>query len=476
LTCLNLQDETIARGPARCADAPPTRQEPPWSRWRPAAGRVPLRDDLGRLAAAAADALGPPPMGAADPVFASGHQPWLWHGGILAKDLAALAAAKRHGGAAVHLVVDHDTLDEIAIDLPFVQKRKVGVERVVIAEPAPLRPLCFQPPVDGQAVSNRLRAARRDGSVDPSVLIEAWRDLPDCDNLARQLTAVLGRLRRAFAAEIPVVFATDLARLDAFARLVQRVLEDPHRCVRAYNAAAAAHPESAVAPLQLDDDLVELPLWAIEADRPRLRVFAQPRRRGPIPLLRDGTAADGRLVPRALLLTGFVRSAGCNLFVHGTGGAVYDRVTERWFASWMPDRPLAPMALVSADLRLALSAPVAEESDVRRAAWWAHHLPHNLDRALNLDGRLVRRKRQLLADMDRDRDRHRRGASFAEIHAINQQLASAHPEALAQAAEDLRTRRLGAANRAAMGRRDWCFGLHPAARIEALARALGDSS
>ena len=34
-------------------------------------------------------------------------------------------------------------------------------------------------------------------------------------------------------------------------------------------------------------------------------------------------------------MTGLMRLAGCDLFIHGTGGGAYDLVTEEWLGSWM---------------------------------------------------------------------------------------------------------------------------------------------
>ena len=63
---------------------------------------------------------------------------------------------------------------------------------------------------------------------------------------------------------------------------------------------------------------------------------------------RDGEAM--LLMPRALLLTALVRLGMCDLFIHGTGGLIYDRVTEQWFADWLgqAEGSIAPMIGVTA--------------------------------------------------------------------------------------------------------------------------------
>jgi hypothetical protein len=130
--------------------------------------------------------------------------------------------------------------------------------------------------------------------------------------------------------------------------------------------------------------------------------------------------------------------------------------------------------VVSADVTLPLNAPLAEPAEMRRAQWHSHHLPHNLDRELGLTDADARRKRELLAHMDDDRDPRRRAAAFAELHAINARLATAHADALRQAEERLHLTRVGVANRELVGKRDWSFALYPAERVATLASAMDD--
>ena len=66
--------------------------------------------------------------------------------------------------------------------------------------------------------------------------------------------------------------------------------------------------------------------------------------------------------PRALTLTLWVRLLLCDLFVHGIGGAKYDRVTNDIFRTYYRCEPPA-MACVSATLRLPLPRAAVQEKD-----------------------------------------------------------------------------------------------------------------
>ena len=292
--------------------------------------------------------------------------------------------------------------------------------------------------------------------------------------MAEQVAVVLARLRRPYAGDIPLMMVSDLAGLPVYESVVSRMLDDAHRCAAAYNRAVAEHPQAGMTPLALHRELAELPLWAVAWGRPRRRVFADLSDARPLFVYEDGQAIDTaavKLLPRALLLTAVMRGYFCDLFVHGTGGLVYDRVTESWWRSWAGEE-LAPMAGATADVYLDSGAPVADRAELDRAVWRCHHLPHNLDRALGLDGDIVRQKHDLIAHMDDDRDRSRRREAFQTIHRINGELAQRHAEALRAADRDLRLARVGVHNARTARRRDWCFALYPPDRLHALRRAL----
>ena len=119
-------------------------------------------------------------------LIATGHQPWLWHPGILAKDIAASVVARRFGGQPIHLVVDQDGLNDVTIELPVVEGQCLSVQRIVLAPCQSMVPLCCQPPADFRAIRRVLAriAKRRKGRVAVNVqpLIDAFRRLPACRN------------------------------------------------------------------------------------------------------------------------------------------------------------------------------------------------------------------------------------------------------------------------------------------------------
>lgn len=238
---------------------------------------------------------------------------------------------------------------------------------------------------------------------------------------------------------------------------------EPERCVRAYNEAVASVPHARLAPLHLDHPRgIELPLWSLPGSGgSRARVYAATL-----------DAADpGALAPRAILMTGLLRLAGCDLFIHGTGGRAYEAVTERWFRDWL-GVTLAPMAVATADLRLPLEAPCVTDADVARARWEAHRALH--DPGILGDESAAGAKRAMIESIRAARAAGRDPLPFyREMHAELRTYREAHAAALgglARRADRLEDDRLEAAIAAD---RTWPFPFHADAALCALADAIG---
>lgn len=461
--------------------------DPPLETWRLAPNRGLDRAALAPLVQRV-QAEDPPPLDTSQPIIATGHQAWLWHPGILAKDIAAVSAARRLNATALHVVVDHDVLDPLRLELPVQRDDRLEVETLHLGRANPALPTGAQPAVDpAEAISALTGARDRLGEAlvtDVQPLIEAIESTRRTryPSLAHQISAWTAILMRPWCGDVPHVPASALLQTPPGRALVQAMLADARRCIGRYNDAVAAHPEAGIAPLVIERERVELPMWALCWNGLRQRVFADLADRAPLLTLEDGTPIDtddgAWLAPRALLLTALMRAALCDLFIHGKGGGAYDRITEQWWRTWRGE-PLAPMAVVSADAHLSFDVPLADRAALARARWQRHHVPFNVDRLLHLDGPLVAQKQRLIQRMHADGQltprrarRRQHWLAFREIHRINAELCRAHPQVLDDADRQLATARLGLTNARIAGKRDWCFALYPAATLEALRGAI----
>ncbi len=224
-------------------------------------------------------------------------------------------------------------------------------------------------------------------------------------NAAKQVVRAMELVLGDDAAADVKIFASELGAAGALDWLVERMRADPAACARAYNAASAAIPEAGIAPMQIGER-VELPLWKLGSGR-AVRVFADEL----------GSIPAGELAPRALTMTLLARWDLCEVFIHGTGGGVYDNVMEDWAARWLGETGLAPMVVATATRYLPLGDLAADDSEIDRAVWLAHSARH--DPALLVDDVAAAEKRRLVAAIGEAKDAgEETGALFRRLHEL----------------------------------------------------------
>lgn len=369
------------------------------------------------------------------PVLVTGHQPELYPPGVWVKGFIADAVCRTSGVVGVNLTVDSD-LASPAVDLPALSDGQWRRARVVLPGIRAGVPWSSQAPLgrDGwRALIDVLRG------VLPSALHQVLGDFATCVararavREARTLAESLLWARRSWEAqsgpprylELPVSAMCDTFAFSAFAASLLTRLPDfwqiHNDCLAAYRrhhrVRSGAHP---VPDLRRRDALWETPLWCVHADGTRAGLFAEREATGwrvrskacSLGQLHDGATEDwpqqlrvmlGRvgaaLRPRALTLTMFTRRALADVFLHGVGGARYERLGDEIAARFFGTAP-APWAVASASLCVAghdgadADDDAETARDVRRRLRDMHHNPQRF--ALPEDP-LAARKRALVA-------------------------------------------------------------------------------
>lgn len=277
------------------------------------------------------ESLGLPATG---PLVMSGHQPQVWHAGVLAKYIAADRCARACDGHAAWLVVDHDEIDPGSLWYPAIGPegiaRRVDITLGKGAGTANSQRV-MQPPC-GEHPRPAPRFEDRFSHVLETLMHAGSRSR----NAAEQVALAYEPLLRGITPPLPLVMASSLSTTPLFRALVDRMIARPDACIESYNAAAAGVPEARIRPLEQG----ELPLWRLDqGTRTSIRATDLP------------AIAHESLAPRALLMTAVVRMGLCDLFIHGTGGEIYDRVTDRWIQAWLGDDVrLAPCVMITATL------------------------------------------------------------------------------------------------------------------------------
>jgi hypothetical protein len=390
----------------------------------------------------------------AGPLILAGHQAEFWHPGILAKWLAAGSAARALGASWAWVVVDHDDNDPWQVRYPVRRADgSLGVSTWVVDAASPsggttgTRPASRDPRLPSAesepalpCVADGIKAIRR------ALIAHA-----DAASAAAQVTAATGDMLGPLAAPAATVFSTALSRTDLFADFLARASADPAHLAQTHNAPAADRAGAGVRPLERNATRGwELPLWRLDPGGARHRVFAADLRSTP----RDA------LAPRALLMTALLRLAGSDLFIHGTGGGVYDTITEQWIRAWLGEE-LAPVAVVSATRTLPFprhDAPSPRDIDrLRHAAHSSRHNPGLLGdrdaagRKAALLERIRAEKRSGLRPRDTFQEMHDLLASYRARHAGD--LAGLDRDAAAAADRQRES--------AIIHDRTWAFPLHP---------------
>jgi len=351
----------------------------------------------------------------------TGHQAEFWHPGIMAKYIAAGAVAERvraTGGRAevTWLVVDQDAnepwkvpypglvegkLTRAVWSVPFADKGSASAGAFAAETPACALPVLQPGPAPRGAlvcVDEGLEAVR-------AALVRHAGE----SNAARQVTMALCDLLAAWCRPDRVVYASGLARTPEFGEFVEQLGREPAVCVQAYNRAVAAVPEARVRALRVEGGRVELPLWRMPSapGRARRAVWSDEL----------ASVKMEELSPRALAMTALVRMGLCDLFIHGTGGGVYDRITERWLGEWLGGEPLAPTAVVTATRYLPFDVRVRRPEEIARARWAAHAARHSPALLGDADGE--RRRRDLVAAVKSARARGESPrAAYEALHAF----------------------------------------------------------
>ncbi|MCW5754397.1 MAG: hypothetical protein KIT24_06815 [Phycisphaeraceae bacterium] len=396
------------------------------------------------------------------PIIMSGHQCAFWHPGILAKWMATTASAAAHGWEPAWVWVDHDDNDPLALAYPRVDDRgspAIGTWRCGVS----MRGVALRsrPAVDVRGAGPQDAHPAVGGAWAERVL-NLLRENRDAESLAVQTAKAVERGLGERKGSMRSFAASRLAGTSLFAEVVERMAREPERVWREYNRAVAASPRARMRALRSEGSRFELPLWRTGWGQERRGVWSDE--------VSEVRLTD--LAPRALLMTGMLRFAGCDIFVHGLGGAAYDEAGETWLASWAGWR-VSPKVVVSATLRLGLGP--AGEGELGRLAERvsaAHRALH--DPGMVGDASAAEVKQEALKAIARSaRSSEDRRAAFRAMHAALADYRTRHGEHLRLFEQQAADARLDmAAARVALVR-TWPWLMYPQCAIDDLSREIG---
>ncbi len=450
-------------------------------------------------------------VGTEEPLlFVLGHQPEFIHPGVWAKHVAAYRAAAACGGVAINLIVDSDAPKTNALRVPHIENAEVELRSV----------LCLRFPTDcayedaprlnhddvsrfEQEVAQAM-GSRFAGSQMPAFFRSLERDDPRGDGVD-QVTSARQTVEAQFGVSLrehrvrdlwcTPLLADMLLNADGFAACYNQALSEYRRTNHVRS------PQRPIPDLLQTEDRTEVPVWVYRKGEPRRRLFVK-RAGGRVYLFAEeqetGRLDAGeqdlcgaleefaaqelkwRLRPRALTLTIWARLLLADLFIHGIGGAKYDRISDAIIRDYYRISPPA-FACASATLHLDLPIKKVTDRQVGELHRLVRDLQFNLPR-LESSGdvgwrRLVAEREQAVQESTRLRDRtpgdgHARQRAFDRIRRFNHVLLAARDDLrlgaqrrLVEAETGLRRSRLALS-------REYFFGLYDRRRLEQLLDAL----
>jgi hypothetical protein len=377
-----------------------------------------LRNNAQRYSSAYRDL---PPLPNVDaPLVMCGHQPGLFHAGVWFKVFVAARLAELTGGWAVHLVTDSDVVHETSIYVPSGTPSDPRLAAVPYDAPSSDVAHEERSIVDAglwDSFSCRVEEHFAPFCADPllrSLWPKATRARRRTTNLGRSLSQARHELegeRGLSTLEIPLskvcrdepylcFCAALLARAADFRAMHNDELAE-HR--REFRIRSRAHPVPELAEI---DGWHEAPLWVWTREDPRRRrLFARAsagnrleitdrhKWKAELPLSREsggqsaveplaGLAERGvKIRPRALTTTMLLRLLYCDVFVHGIGGAAYDRLTDRLLERFFGIEPPG-FVTATATLMLPLERPQGSAAELRRVEAELRELNYHPERFL----------------------------------------------------------------------------------------------
>ncbi|RJP33954.1 MAG: hypothetical protein C4547_11490 [Phycisphaerales bacterium] len=444
------------------------------------------------------------------PLIVTGHQPDFIHPGVWAKHVVAARMADALDGTALNVVVDSDAPRSTALPVPA-----VGVDGAVRLDRIPYAgtPVGYtfdQIPAlslgEVDAFANRVRSAlgERFPASSMPAFFSALRRHAAAPRWVDQTVSARRAIERNLGVSVLDVCVTCLPMSDVLADWITHA----ERFRACYNGALdryrAAHrvrsPQRPIPDLVAVDGRIELPLWLCHRDRRRARAFVRMGRSpavlfaddvevGPVAAPnRSGDAIDAsswtvdgewQLRPRALALTLWMRLCLADLFIHGIGGAKYDRITDDIIRAYYRVEPPG-FGCVSATLWMDLPRYGVSERDSAAAKALLRDVRCNPQRHCDAAADvadLIQARRDAVRQSEalrreRPGDRPARKDAFRRIHELNQALIARMPHLVERAERQVQTTAAQVFQDAIARGREYFFGLYDQGALRTLLHAL----
>lgn len=258
-------------------------------------------------------------------IFASGHQPELFHPGLLIKDILVSLLADRFLGKALHLIVDTDE-SEFRFRYPAVQTHDKVMIRELSSDCG--KRIFHEADMDlsekknlSLQIAESLRFSSRILKADLLAETEKYLKYFSENIHEKKIFSAAGDLKTKFMKQnglkISELSLFRLSGTDEFRNFAEKICSDLSSFRQAYNFSLSEYRKehkikNAAQPLP-DLGEAEIPFWGFgSGSRKEISRLSE----------------TSHIFPKALTLTLFIRIFVSDYFIHGTGGGRYEKIND----------------------------------------------------------------------------------------------------------------------------------------------------
>jgi hypothetical protein len=258
-------------------------------------------------------------------IYATGHQPEIFHPGLMFKDLILTRISEVHNAFPLHIIVDTDMYEFIYYYI-LKKERNVELQKFELHD----NRIFFKEDISFDKKLNLIKILNEQlvnlESVLPDLQFQKSKEniefLIHEINSDEKLFIISEKIKNRYLNSISRITnnirVSEIITLPSFQLFVENILERQDDFVKIHNKALLDYRQlhkikNHAQPIpDLCED--EMPFWILDNDSGK---------RIPASKFRKGT-----FLPRAITLTMFLRLFGCDFFIHGKGGARYESVSD----------------------------------------------------------------------------------------------------------------------------------------------------
>ncbi len=297
-----------------------------------------------------------------DTIVQTGHQPVFYHPGIIIKNLILNKIGMMEGINAINLIVDTDNFKEIAVNIPSYRDGIKIEKEILLSNQYPI-PYEFSTPPSQEAFDLFIESIKNHLSHPEFKNLHAHfnryiNKIGDTQKNFKTLSEFMTAIRRIYEEEIESQYleipVSHICDTDEFLLFFLSIAMESEKFTSIYNCHLGRYrkdhklryPVNPFPNLKINGEKIELPFWHFfpqggargrifaECADDKINIFFEDRegiefKRNELDKGIELIKKHGiKIRTKAITLTLFNRMFVSDIFIHGVGGAKYDRITD----------------------------------------------------------------------------------------------------------------------------------------------------